>query len=426
MVLLAVFLLTASTVDFYVDPVTYRSALILEDTITNTSERTEILYLEFNCGIPYHELSYQEIDSILTARALITFKLSNLHMPDSLVDTLKRQFTVQSFKQAAQEQIAFIVQFGLHVPDGEYEYTINVISGEKQGTIKDTIVLSLEQFPMSDILLARQIALDTMGTYLRKGNLQVVPHASHIFNDRFTHLFVYYEVYDIIPDTNELDITYTIKANDGTIASASSQAIKKLFPSQAINAGIGIEKLSAGEYTLIVDVEDPAKDITRTQQAVFTITRADTVQISYSGMPYYDRIEYFVSDRDYRAFLDLPEDGKRVFLDKFWSTMNYEEIAGRFEYADEHFYEGAKTGSETARGRVYIRYGEPDEREKSFIEYQEYKPYEHWQYFNGDQYIFIDLQGTSEYTLVWSSVPGETRQPTLYKYLPPTLRDLVE
>jgi len=424
--LLTFFLLSANTVDFYVDPVVYRSALILEDTITKTSERSEILYLEFNCGIPYHELSYQEIDSILTTRALITFKLSNLQKPDSLIDTLKRQFTIQTFKQAAQEQIAFVIQFGLHVPDGEYEYTISVASGEKQGTFQDTITLDLDDYLMSDILLARQIAIDTIGSYLRKGDLQVVPHASHVFNDRFSHLFVYYELYNLEPDTGNIDITYMIIADDGTVKSKSSQTVDKIYTSQAVNAGMRIDQLKAGDYTLNVDVEDPATDAKWTKQTAFRILRADTLQISYAGMPYYDKIKYFISDKDYRSFLELPDEGKRMFLDKLWNTLDYDKIARRFEYADEHFFEGAKAGSETARGRVYITYGEPDEREKTFIEYQESKPYEYWQYFNGDEFIFVDIQGTSEYTLVWSNVPDESRQPTLYKYLPETLRDIVD
>jgi len=426
MILFTLFLLTANTIDFSVDPITYRSALIVEDTIMNTSTRTGILYLEFNCEIPYHELSYDVIDSILTARASIAFKLSNLHKPDSFVDTLWRQFTIQTFKQAAQAQIAFIVQFGLHVPDGDYEYTVDISSGDKQGTVLDTVSLSLDDFSMSDILLARQIAFDTIGSYLRKGNLQVVPHASHIFNDRFTHLFVYYELYDLVLDTNAINVTYTITADDGTVKSTLVQKLTKQYSSQAVNAGMSIEKLQAGDYTLKIEVDDPGFEDKRIRETSFGIIRTDSVAISYTNMPYYDKIEYFVSAKDYRAFLKLPEEGKRIFLDKLWSTLDYEQIASRFEYADEHFFQGTKAGSETARGRIYIRYGEPDERDKSFIEYQESKPYEHWQYFNGDQFIFVDIQGTSEYTLVWSNVPGETNQPTLYKYLPEALRDLVD
>jgi GWxTD domain-containing protein len=188
---------------------------------------------------------------------------------------------------------------------------------------------------------------------------------------------------------------------------------------------MSIEKIAAGEYTLHIDIRDPATDRTITKQTTFCIMRADSVPTSYASMPYYDRIEYFLSSSDYRAFLDLPVEGKRIYLEKFWTTMDYNEIANRFIYADENFQQGAKPGSKTDRGRVYIKYGAPDEREKSFIEYQESKPYEHWQYFNGDQFVFVDIRGTSEYTLVWTNAPGETSQPTLYKYLPEELRDIV-
>jgi GWxTD domain-containing protein len=424
-IFLSLFLLAADSIDIDVDPVAYRSTIIMEDTITQTSTCTDILYLEFNCGIPYHELSYEMTDTILTARALITFKLCNLNKPDSLVDTLRRQFTIASFKQAAQEQIAFIVQFGLHIPEGDYAYMIGVTSGEKHGSVSDTIALYLKDYPMSDLMMARQITIDTLGDYLRKGNLQVVPQASHTFNDRFSHLFVYYEIYNIVPDTSTMEVTYEIVADDGTILSTTAQTIGKKFSSQAVNAGMRIENLDAGEYTLNVHVVDPKSDLVREKHTGFTIKRADVLQVSYADMPYYDRIEYFLSSRDYKAFLELPADGKKIYLEKFWSMRDYPEIADRFEFADANYGEGAKKGSATDRGRIYIKYGEPDEREKSFIAFQESKPYEHWQYFNGDQFIFVDIRGTNEYTLIWSNVPGEPNQPTLYKYLPESLRDLI-
>ncbi|MBN2619864.1 GWxTD domain-containing protein [candidate division WOR-3 bacterium] len=425
MIFLSLFLFAADTIDIDVDPVAYRSTIIMEDTTAQTSTHTDILYLEFNCGIPYHELSYEMTDTILATRALITFKLSNLNKPDSLLDTLRRQFTIASFKQAAQEQIAFIVQFGLHIPDGDYVYTIGVTSGDKQGTISDTIALRMDDYAMSDLLLARQITLDTIGDYLRKGNLQVVPQASHTFNDRFSHLFVYYEIYDIVPDTGTMEISYEIVADDGTILSTTSQIISKKFSSQAMNAGMRIKNLDAGEYTLNVHVVDPKSDLVREKHTKFTVQRADASQITYADMPYYERIEYFLSSRDYKAFLDLPADGKRIYLEKFWSMRDYPAIADRFEFADANYSEGAKKGSTTERGRIYIKYGEPDEREKSFLAYQESKPYEHWQYFNGDQFVFVDIRGTNEYTLIWSNVSGESNQPTLYKYLPESLRDLI-
>lgn len=425
MLFLTLFLLAADTIDIDVDPVAYRSTIIMEDTAAQTSARTDIFYLEFNCGIPYHELSYEMTDTILSTRAVLTFKLCNLNKPDSLVDTLRRQFTIASFKQAAQEQIAFIIQFGLHIPDGDYVYTIDVASGEKRGSVSDTVALYLKDYSMSDLMLARQITIDTLGDYLRKGNLRVVPQAAHIFNDRFSHLFVYYEIYDIVPDTGTMEIAYEIAADDGTVLSTASQTISKKYSSQAVNAGMRIEKLNAGEYLLNVNVVDPKSGLVRTRHTPFTIIRADVSQVSYANMPYYDRIDYFLSSKDYKAFLALPAEGKKMYLEKFWSMRDYPAIADRFEFADANYSEGAKEGSATERGRIYIKYGEPDEREKSFLAYQESKPYEYWQYFNGDQFIFVDIRGTSEYTLIWSNVPGESNQPALYKYLPESLRTLI-
>jgi hypothetical protein len=60
------------------------------------------------------------------------------------------------------------------------------------------------------------------------------------------------------------------------------------------------------------------------------------------------------------------------------------------------------------------------------MELQESRPYEHWQYPNGNQYIFVDIRGTNEYVLVWTDALDERSQPTLYRYLPPEKVDLVQ
>ncbi|MBE0431838.1 GWxTD domain-containing protein [candidate division WOR-3 bacterium] len=141
-------------------------------------------------------------------------------------------------------------------------------------------------------------------------------------------------------------------------------------------------------------------------------------------MPFYDEIEYFLDPRDYNKFKQLPGDGKKAYLERFWRTHNYNEIAERFEYADEHYRLGDTPGRKTDRGRIHVKYGQPDEIEFPLpLQLHESKPYEHWQYVNGQQFVFVDIRGVNDYVLVWTNAIGERSQPTLYKYLPPGIID---
>ncbi|MEO0143169.1 MAG: GWxTD domain-containing protein [candidate division WOR-3 bacterium] len=417
-------LLVARPLNFYVDPVVYRASIILQDS--TRSIREELFYLEFNCAIPYQELSYAETDSGIIAKSRIDFKLVDLQKTDSLIDTLYRQFTIPSFSQAAKEKLKFIVQFGLYIPEGKYEYSVAISSGADSGSLKKTIEVEAQNYKISDLLLASEITMDTSGGYLTKGNLRIVPLPNHRFEGNNKNLYVYYEVYDLIPDTTELQITYLILNTEGKPVRKISRRLEKRYPTQAVNFGINIESIPDGIYKLQVTVSDSSTSSLTKKEVPFEIKRPAKREVALEDLPYYQEIEYFVSPREYKYFNSLNEEGKRLYLKKFWERHNYSEIAPRFEYADAHYSEGTKPGFKTDRGRIYIKFGMPDETEKSTIGNEESKPFEHWQYYNGLEFIFVDVRGTGEFILIWTNAPGEKNQPTLYDYLPISKRRELE
>jgi GWxTD domain-containing protein len=418
-------LLSVDTLDFYVDPVVYRTTVTIEDTVNHSTHTEDIFYIEFNCEASYQEFYYETIDGNITTRATVVFNLSSLSRVDSFVDTLYRQFTIPSFSEAARQQMSFIIQFGLHVPEGHYDYEIQIVSGKKIGTVNDSIKIMKDQYKISDILLASAIVIDTTERYLRKGNLKVTPHPSGLFSEQYTTLYAYYEIYDILPGADSLEIIYSIVSQDNKIIRKISRYLAKRFSSQAVNFGVNIEGFDPGEYLFRVKVTDPASKEVIEKAVPFTMKGTIRKEISYEGMPYYDEIGYFLTTQDYKYFQSLPKEGKAIFLKRFWESQNYFVIAERFEYADTNYQEGDTKGRKTDRGRVYVKYGAPDEIEKSTIEYYESRPYEHWQYYNGNQFLFLDIRGTNEYTLVWTNVSGEQSQPTLYKYIPRNKADLI-
>ncbi len=426
MIPLLLLLFSTEPIHFHVDPVVYRSTVEIIDTITQTAKEEEIYYIEFNCGIPYYELFYETIDGSIIAKARLGFQLINMNRPDSLIDTLYRQFTIPSFRYAAQQQLVFIVQFGLHVPEGNFRYKIVITSGDKKGSVEREIVIDKKNYRMSDILIASNIVIDTIGDELRKDNLKVFPHPSHRFNERHANIYLYYEIYDLVPDTNRLKINYIIKDSSKQVIAQIPRQVDKQFESQAINFAISTKNIDQGQHFLNIEVRDEKNQMVAQKESPFKIIRAAQQKISYEGMPYYEEIEYFLTPKEYKDFQRFSEEGKKRFLDRFWSQHDYYEIVERFEYAAEHYRQGSKPGHKTDRGRIYVKYGEPDEVERNIISLEESRPYEYWQYYNGFGFIFVDIRVTTEYTLVWTNATDERSQPSLYKYLPESLLGLIE
>lgn len=420
-------LISASTIKFFADPIVYKTSIELEDTVTQTITSSDFFYVEFNCEIPYGELHYESPENVIFANVIIPFRIIDIDRPDSLVDTLYRQFTIPSFSFAAKEQATFLVQFGTYLPEGRFNYRIEVLSGDKIGISEDTLEIRREDYRMSDICLSSGITVDTTGDYLTKGNLRVVPHPSHVFDDRFRNLFFYYELYDIVPGRDTLAAVYTITDAEGKTLRRVSRMVEKSFPAQAVNCGIDIQSIAAGEYALVVAIADDEANVIAEKEVPFSISRVQRHEVSYEGMPFYDEIEYFISSQDYKKFKKLPKEGQNAFLVRFWRIYDYPTIAARFEYADDQYRHGDTPGHKTDRGRIYVRYGQPDEIDRPLpLQLQESRPFEHWQYANGEQFIFVDIRGVNEYILVWTNALDERSQPTLYKYLPPDKLELVQ
>ena len=414
MILFFLFFSTSEITNFYVDPVVYQSPV------------DSLFYIEFNCATPYHELYFQEVNNKIIAQVTVEFKFFDLMRHDSLVDTLYRQFTIPSFSEAARQQMSFIIQFGLYIPEGKFEYVLNTSSGIKKGLIVQKIEVIKEMYKISDLLLASNIRSDTTQSYLRKGNLIVVPHPSHQFDEHYSNLYVYYEIYDPPASSDSLEIIYKIVNEAKKIIRKITRRVDKRFKTQAVNFGVNIQGLESGAYIFMVEVKNPNTQAIARKEIPFDIIKTAAEEISYEGLPYYEEIEYFVTSEQYKYFQNLPKDGKAMFFERFWETHNYWEISGRFDHADKYYRQGDRPGYKTDRGRIYVKYGEPDEIERSIIEYYEARPYEHWQYSNGAQFLFLDIRGTNEYTLVWTNVSGEQSQPTLYKYIPPNKSELVK
>ncbi|RKX67307.1 hypothetical protein DRP44_02635 [candidate division TA06 bacterium] len=84
------------------------------------------------------------------------------------------------------------------------------------------------------------------------------------------------------------------------------------------------------------------------------------------------------------------------------------------------FKQGNRKGRNTDRGRIYLKYGKPDQIIRKGIS-QKYKSAEIWKYYNkgGMTFIFSDVNSTGDYILVYSSISTERTDPNWRNYIDP-------
>ena len=140
--------------------------------------------------------------------------------------------------------------------------------------------------------------------------------------------------------------------------------------------------------------------------------------------------KYIASSSDINTFEKLTTmESRREFLANFWTDVE----SGRRGHSDftrslylervitanQRYKALGKKGWLTDRGRVFILYAEPDEVER-FPSSENSKSYEIWHYYQiegGVQFIFIEISGFGDYTLVHSTKRGELQDERWDRYL---------
>jgi GWxTD domain-containing protein len=206
---------------------------------------------------------------------------------------------------------------------------------------------------------------------------------------------------------------------------------------------INISKFPSGTYTLVDAATDSAKNLTvySTKKIfIYNPSVIDTTPVisvdnsvltsEFASMSeeelnqVFDESKYLAIKQEKDQWKALKsEDAKRKFLFDFWKARDLSPDTPVNEYKRQYFERVKKAnaqftniqrkGWKTDRGRVLLIYGEPSEIER-YPNQVDTKPYEIWHYNDlegGVVFIFADLTGFSDYTLVNSSKRGELSDP---------------
>jgi GWxTD domain-containing protein len=122
-----------------------------------------------------------------------------------------------------------------------------------------------------------------------------------------------------------------------------------------------------------------------------------------------DVLTYIAEQEEVEALRMAPPPERRDLWDAFWRRRDPTPESARNEFKEDFFdrlryanaqFSGVRPGWRTDRGRIYIRYGEPDTVDRRPVQANA-PPTEVWNYDRlGLRFVFIDRTGYGEYTLV--------------------------
>ena len=339
---------------------------------------------------------------------------------------LQADIDTDMLDQVAVETIAFQTQPGTYT----MQLVLQDLISKKSATC--TLPISIPHTPkkltLSDIQLARRI--DTLSTANRplKNGLWVFPNVTHALSPKEPSLQVYFEIYGLTKgNKHAFDLAYALHdAQNQPVKMYTSTRYKKPGATCAKTEVLALPELIPGSYTLTITVRDVDTGNITTRKKTFTISNPTQPSLSTDPISldrYYDHIRHIAKKSELDTYKTLSPDEKVAYILKFWKDRDPTPNTPENEFAVEHFRRLNHTdqnfasrpkqkGSDTDKGRVYIRYGPPSDIERNHFgaigKDHEIWTYEHLNYY---QFIFVDRLGDGVLELVHATMPGERFNP---------------
>jgi len=372
-----------------------------------------------------------------------------------LVSQTWAQTVPERLLQLARASTVERVTFG--AAQGRYAVMVAVTdSASGRVTRRGAEVTAFAEPPRaSDLLLGTGIRVagpaDTaVGGELRKGNLLIAASHRPMLTPQQSSLAYYLEVYAEQPET--ATVTMRVLRSDGSmVIGTAPQAVALGSGGGVARGSIALAGLPPGGYRLeavVVRIDTVRREAEfgmagfETGTAIAGARSAEAAtrpHDPFAGMSeaaldtLYMPLVYLMTSDEQGVYPSLTLDGKRNFLRQFWARRDptpgtprneeQERFYALIAEANREFGEpgaAAIPGWRTDRGRIFVRYGRPDERFLRPLEGRT-NPYEVWKYTQTRplKYVFMDLTNFGNYALIYTNDRREPSRPNWEQLLGP-------
>ena len=384
-------------------------------------------------------------------------------------DTAGLELTTQSWSQPVAASLlgvqgaSTLEHFAFAVRPGRYAVDV-AITDSATGRVtrqRSDVVAWAAPPDASDLLLGTRLrqaagAADTTARpgELKKGDLFIEASGRPGLTPRQANLGYYLELYSQRPET--ATVVLRVKTAEGVqLVATQPQHVPLAVGGGAARGLLDLGGLPPGSYQLEATVTMAAGELKRS--ADFGMAGFETeAAIGAAPAPQrsdrfaalaesqldslYEPLIYLMEANEQGLYPTLTLEGKRRFLQKFWAKRDptpgtpRNEDADRFysaiAEANRRFREGGAAeipGWRTDRGRIFIRYGAPDEV-LSRPQAQSTAPFEVWKYTRTRvrRFVFYDVTRFGNYVLIFTDERREPSRPNWRELLGPEAVQEVE
>ena len=362
---------------------------------------------------------------------------------------------------AGEAGVEVTTPFAVALAPGTYTIVVTARSGSAVDSAR-AVVESFTGAPLlSDLVLSSRVRVLGEGeepgsAEMRKGRYAIEQGTRVTLTPTAAKLWYYFELY--APGRTEpapVTLRFAVWPADGRAPLVRSERQVTLAPpGGAEAAGLDLAGLPPGDYRLVVEAVSGGR--TERREAEFTMAGFEAERVLAAAQPaaagaresaeaaLYERyfsprvrdnaeigqlIEALIvatpGERAPGSVRQLSPEGQRRFLARYWARLQQgpaateaeravlEEWLERVDYVSRQYGERdiGRPGVQTDRGRIYLKYGPPDEKLAQPMSGN--REIEVWKYTRRRnlKYIFLDESGFQHFRLIATTDPTEPTMP---------------
>lgn len=405
----------------------------------------EMLLLEIYFLVSRSEFKFVQEEETFASRHAIEVEILR---DDILVvkDAWERVDRTEDVEAVGSSQLlpdysAFVLSAGTY----DMRVKITDLNTKIVGVKQERIVLQSyqnDELVLSDVQFATAIkSTENSGIFTKYGK-DIIPNAASTYGNELPILYLYCEIYNLKSEGGFKDTEYQVEymvtdLNGEEIIKLPSKVLVKPGQSSIEMGGIDVISLKSRGYNFRIRVTDLATNEVATRSKKFFVYRPGDVQVLAEGAASgelfgnggylealyaemtlkelddeWEKLKILANKQERNLYKKSVESGKRKVILDYWKAR--EGIVSRDDYLEraafaKRRWSGLRDGWKTDRGRVILKYGKPDEIDRNSNNV-DLRPFEIWRYFDiegGIEFVFVDIQGFSDYELVHSSARSE-------------------
>lgn len=343
----------------------------------------------------------------------------------------------------------------VRLPNGTYKMELIIRDkfslDSKPYVVKQDITLAYYNniISISDIELVSSYKPESKESILNKNGYEIVPFVDNFYGQEKNTLSFYAEYYytSSVLGTNDFLLSYQIVSFESKKIVEANSSFSRQKPKEIgiLLTEFDITDLPSGNYNLIITIRDKDNNQLATKDVFFQRSKpltiaADGNDMNYMKLDVSNTFASQISNRDTLAEyikclwpISSPKENtfalnqleiadtkmmQQYFYD-FWQRRNMQNpqlawmnYKAEVDKVNQNYTSGKKKGYMTERGRVYLKYGAPNQISKAYNEPSTY-PYEIWQYYtlenqSNRKFVFYCPEiGGNDFTLLHSDARGE-------------------